>query len=454
MAKPARGKRILFLLTGMTLLLLLNSVVHAQTTSPSPSEQEQRLLEEKRLLELQRDIELAKKAIRDAQPKTPEPSATPLAGTTTLDEGVKFETTMVAYKAMSQIANQIGIEIKRSVRSANNFAIYDPQVVERWRLHQALFPAFKGQTEDIRNQYVTLLCPANSGASPYFRSTYCVNPTDPLSMTTEAISGVVGAGAALIKSFVDLAALFRTETKIEGKTITIDNSAFVAEVFRSLKNHYEPQVISLYYPGVFHPRIADSETVFLIGQLFVFQTEADRIMKTKTTAKPGLVAQLNDSLAQKTKAEENLKHISELKKVVANLTEALRRERVPSFRNKLWDEKTEALTELAKLGDEASLVNHIGVLERAVTVAKNAINAIDNPVKELKDINDRFQAFVDHYVKVDATGTNLLALLIKSEDVDRIMRNGNSYWLELKPVSAGGNNRTRKNLIWFSLERD
>ena len=50
----------------------------AQTPTPTPSEEEIKLQEEKRLLELKRDIELAKKAIRDAQPaEAPTPAVTP-----------------------------------------------------------------------------------------------------------------------------------------------------------------------------------------------------------------------------------------------------------------------------------------------------------------------------------------------------------------------------------------
>lgn len=55
-----------------TLLLVIGAnekSVCAQTATPSPGAEELRLLEEKRLLVLQRDIEQAKKAIRDAQPQ-------------------------------------------------------------------------------------------------------------------------------------------------------------------------------------------------------------------------------------------------------------------------------------------------------------------------------------------------------------------------------------------------
>jgi hypothetical protein len=42
-------------------------------------------------------------------------------------------------------------------------------------------------------------------------------------------------------------------------------------------------------------------------------------------------------------------------------------------------------------------------------------------------------------------------MFIKSEDIERIMGNEESYWIEVKSIVAGGNNRTRKNLIWFFL---
>lgn len=473
--KLKRRNRFVFFTVSLAVLLTFgraNSAL-AQTPTPTPSEEEQRLQQEKALLDLKKGIEEDKKAIRDAQPKASDAAASALPGNTTLDEGVKLESAIVSYKAMSEVANQMAQEIRTTVGSANNFAIYDAQVVDRWRFHQALFPAFKGQTEDIRDHYIRLLCEdIHSGVSQHFRDTQCKDTTaanadfntahraERSLLKTEAVNAAVGAGATLIKSFIDIASLFRTETKIEGKTVTIDNSAFAAEVFRALQNHYQcvqPPVppgcsvhpISLYYPGVFHPRIDESETIFRIGQLYVFQTEAERIINAKTASRPALANQLNNLTAQKNDAEEKLEKIQILKQAVTNLNAALRLERVPSFRRKLWEEKTEVLTQLGQLGSETGLQTHIGALNGAIAGIKAAINALDAAVKELKDLNDRFQAFADQYLKLDAAGSNMLAVFIKSEDIQRIMGDDNSYWIELKSVTAGGNNRTRKNLIWF-----
>src|SRR6266566_2536756 len=85
--------------------------------TPTPSEEELKLQQQKRLLELQRDIEQARKAIRDAQPqpeKPAAPTATPLSGDTTLTD-VKLEPEIVSYKAMSEAAKIISTEVKTSI---------------------------------------------------------------------------------------------------------------------------------------------------------------------------------------------------------------------------------------------------------------------------------------------------------------------------------------------------
>ena len=99
----------------LALLLVGGTSAWAQSPTPTPSEEEIRLQGEKRVIELQKDIELAKKAIRDAQPQPAEPKATPLDGNTTVNEGLRLEAEMVSYKAMSEVANVITKEIRSRV---------------------------------------------------------------------------------------------------------------------------------------------------------------------------------------------------------------------------------------------------------------------------------------------------------------------------------------------------
>jgi hypothetical protein len=438
--------------------------------TPTPTEEELKLQQEKKILELQRDIELAKKAIRDAQPqseKPPAPTATPLAGDTTMSEGVRLETEMVSYKAMSEAANKIVTDIDGRLKddsgnkiTIKNIAIYDAQVIKDWRFYGALFPSFRAQAEDILKDYKNLLCRDKSGVDDRFRNTLCTNNAnerlqinnerfDPSVLKTEAIASALAVGGNLVKSFIDLAALFRTETKIEGKSVTIDESALVAEVFRAMKN--KDQTIKLYYPEVFPPRVptGDSETVKLIGLLFLYKAEADRLISEKTKEKEKLLERIKEPSGAKDKLSETLDKVEELNAELKNLEEARDAEDNAVIKRRIIREIADTNAELGKLPLAAVLKSKIEVLNAKMLKDKTRLDAINKEIKDLTRVNERFQNFADEFIKVDTNGVNALALFIKSEDIENAMNDNNSFWLEIKSVSAGGNNRVRKNLIWF-----
>lgn len=448
--------------------------VRAQETTPSPtptpSEEERRLLEERRLIELQRDIELAKKAIRDAQPQPaaaptpPAPTATPLAGDTTL-ENVKLESEMVAYRAMSSAAAAISREILDKKTNAKNIAIYDAQVIKDWRFYRALFPAFEGQVIDIRRQYRALLCDEVLIREHVDPGELCTklsksDEDDPnkragaeksLTVAAAATQSAFAAGTNLLKSFIDLAALFRTDTKITGSAFTVDESAFVAEIFRAM-NNANPN-LKLYYPEVFPPRVKDpSQTVGLIGVLFNYKTEADRAIKG-LNARRAVVAEAAAKLsAEKGEAEAKLRQVEALNEKLANLEHALAaipRRRKPELRKKLRAEITDVEAKLGALGETAEqLKAKIEELKAKLAPLEKEIKDTDTAIRRLAALNERFLAFVAEFVKVE-NGVNALALFIKSEDIENAMEGDESYWLEIKSVSAGGNNRVRKNLLRF-----
>lgn len=437
--------------------------------TPTPSEEESRLLEQKRLLELQRDIEQAKKAIRDAQPQAPTPTSTPLAGDTTLDEGVRMETDIVAYKAMAEAALTLvrDIDLRFTTPAGadipiSNLAIYDGQVVRDWRFYQAIFPAFQGQTEDILTAYKDLLCPAGSGASAHFRQTYCRKKMagNPLFAANErvtlqalsagALTSAFSVGGNLIKSFIDLASLFRTDTKITGKSLTMDESALVAEVFRVMM-HERPNTI-LYYPKMFPPRIdpnGQSQTIQLVGLLYIYKSEADSVIKLATEDQETLAGTIKAQVKEKGELVPELAKVKQLKQELNNLYAALRAERVRVFRQKVWEEILEVQKDLSKLKSQAELEARIAYLKNIINPVLAIIEAKNAVIKPLATLNERFQKFVDEFVKVDANGVNALALFIRSEDITAAMPTDDSYWLEIRALAAGGNNRVRKNLIWF-----
>jgi hypothetical protein len=488
-----------------TLLLLTTATekrTRAQTATPSPSAEELRLLEEKRLLELQRDIEQAKKAIRDAQPQPeepPTPTATPLAGDTTLTD-VKLEPEIASYKAMSEAVKKIGGEVKTSIDreltmmkklldgdiekekdpkkrqrlqaerlrlEIPNLAIYDAQVVKDWRFYQALLPAFEGEVKDLVFRYSQQLC-VETDVSQEFKEHFCkLDKTPRLSLEEmgvtaqflpAAIPALLGAGTSLVKSFIDLAALFRTDTKIEGKTVTIDESALVAELFRALKNDYHRN-INLYYPKVFHPRVMrpslngrpDASTVTTIGALFLAKLEADKIIAANTKAKTQLVEDpafkaLSENLE---KLQQQLATVEALGSELHNLRLALNAEEAEQIKKRIRAEISQVKTKLGKLEAESVLNATIAEKKKKIKETTDKVKPLADKIKVLTDLNTRFQAFVDQFVKVDANGVNAVALFIKSEDIENALPEGNSYWLEIKSVSAGGSNRNRKNLIRF-----
>lgn len=452
------------ILFALSLFVLSVSTTRAQdgAPTPTPSAEELKLQEEKKILELKKEIAEAKKAIRDAQPQ---PSTTALEGNTTLDEGVRLETEMVSYKAMSEAAFRISDEIKKKRGSARNIAIYDAQIVKDWRFYRALQPAFKGQVEDIFNSYVDLVC-NDPDVNPQFKKTFCTREdetalksgnqrAETAKLRAAAVTEAFAVGTNLIKSFVDLAALFRTETKIEGKTVTIDESALVAEIFRALKNDYGAGNINLYYPEVFPPRknLSDyrSSTVTLIGTLFSFKKEAERLIKKKNkdNGRDTLLAEIKNLSKEKADLEEKLNQIKQLEWQLNNLKAALRKETVSVFRRKLWEEILELQVEREALGDEKKLNENLGKVKAAIKEKQDKVDEIDTATEALAELNARFQSFVDEFIKVDTNGVNALALFIKSEDIENALSDNESYWLEIKSVSAGGNNRIRKNLLWY-----
>jgi hypothetical protein len=79
--------------------------------------------------------------------------------------------------------------------------------------------------------------------------------------------------------------------------------------------------------------------------------------------------------------------------------------------------------DLITLDSEVELSRAIANLSATIRQARTLINALDDSVKAVTDMNGRFQAFVHQFIKVDEKGSSC-----------------ESYWLEIKPIVGGGNN--------------
>ena len=486
------------------LALLSPALVLAQDSTPSPSPaaspktpEEVDLEQQIKLLTLKKQAEDLKKGIRDDQPA---PTATPLEGKTTVDDNVFLEVEMVSYNAMSEAAEKIGEEIHHRLGHAKVIAIYNAKDVASWRFYTSMYPAFKGQIKTLEHAYNGLNISLPKSA-----------------LTASAIADAqtsLEAGASALKAFVDLIAIFRTDTEIKGKAVTIDESALVAELFRSLRNKYQGSA-TLYYPAVFPPQLVDQDGKFIdsptlteIGKLFRLEAIAIEAIGNLTTLKEDLVKDkaLTDEIDQNDQTiQDNNNELPKLNQKLKVLQRELRRTKPGTAKAARLEEQIKALQEEIKnRTDENDKLRKRNVKARkertdveaevtiiaakVVVVLPSGASAkpaeIQVKIDDLKALNDKFDKFTAGFVTInETTGINPLTLFIRAENLEKALeeclpkpgqnksgqnKSGQdqeeksqnaddkkvpcertSYWLEIKALKAGGNNRTRKNLIRY-----
>jgi predicted nucleic acid-binding Zn-ribbon protein len=449
----------------LSFILNATPISAQEDTSPPPAPatpktpQEEELDREIRILKLKKERDELKKDIRNAQPT---PSVTPLEGKTTLDDKVTIEAEIVSYKAMSDAMYRVGNEIHSYFPNAKTIAIYSESDVKDWRFYQAMFPAFKFQLEDINKEYADLLSK---------RLSVTRQPGQTESATMTELFGIgmaqdaLFAGSSLTKSFIDFISLFRTDTVISGVPVTIESTALVAEVFRALSDSYNNE-ITLYHPAVMSPRPDDSSpTLDLIKSSYLNKAKADKVIndfeqQSKKIKEYG--AKIEGLAADISKNEETIKDsqesVTENDQQIRRLRMRLNRARREADRRKIKEQihaleadKVSLLEKKAELEKENSdKAAKKAVLEAELRHMEALANAAKDVVPKLKAVNERFEHFIDEFVKIDdKTGVNALALFVKSESLDKALEAKESYWLEIKAVKAGGNNRTRKNLVRY-----
>ncbi|MEO8433275.1 MAG: hypothetical protein ABI596_00140 [Pyrinomonadaceae bacterium] len=452
-------------------LCTVSQLVRAQDPAPTPvpSAEESRLREENRLLELKKDNAQLKKEIKDTQPK---PSATPLEGETTADANVIIETQMVTYKAMSDIADRIGAEIHQKFGGAKAIAIYDAEELENLKHYRATSPILEGRIEDLKDQYARVLLSlsaipslttptgASGESSDLTKKVHTFSAVKPLSGPTSSLTATSSLTSASIlnpiasvteglKVFADLLALLRTDTDIKGKSVSVEESAMVAETFRALRNRFGGSV-NLYYPKAVSPEVYlegcqynsapvfCSETLSSLAHLYAEKDKADQELQRDMF---DVASQFEKATNQKAQAAAGIaslgKQISELKldQLKAELEKPwtpAQTARFQKYINELESMKAEAV--LAKKTAELQL-DHF---------AKRK-----NILEQLQALNLQADQLVATLAKPDEkTGRSELANFMRAENMEKAIGK-DGYWLAFRSISAGGNNRTRKNLFRY-----
>lgn len=436
----------------------------AQSASPSPtpeSEELKALKERNAILEqeakaagFEKDVAEAKK--KEAEAKFPKPNSSPLEGKTTINDGAVIESQMISYVSMARAANILISQLKTaSVTDSTgntaaikikNLAIYNERDINLLLSYKVAL----NQLSLIQMEYDDVLKkPGGSSAS--------------FTLPTTIASSFLG-------SFVDLTALLRTNVDIKGQTFDIDESSLVAEVFRSARGddglRYvvsgKKTLVNLYYPATFPPDIdpnKNSAILTILQKLFLTKsTVAALINALETNTKKvdeteGKIKTAKAKLVEiASKRKEAVVEYKRLRRIYGLRPPAEVRERIEKLFDDLkalTDEETETNTAAGKLNTSLQELKTAGAALRAkLSDHLQDPSQLEDTVTQLKALNDQFTKFVEALVKAsDATATNPLTGYIKAESLTRTMEGTDSYWLQLKVVKAGGNNRIKTNLV-------
>lgn len=429
--------------------------IPAATPAPSPSaidKEIERLKKEKEKAEL-------KKEIREAQPT---PSTTPLDGKTTADENVIIETQMVTYKAMSDVAERIGAEIHSGFPNAQAIAIYNTEELQNLKHYRVAAPVLNARIDDLKDQYEKVFTEIEKHpelrASALEETTFTVSQKSSVNKAiTNASAGLnmiigpgaiaAGAGTAL-KAFADLLALIRTDTEVKGKTVTVEESAMVAETFRALRTKFEGR-LRLYYPAVVQPE-ADFEgcpkwstrdfcSPILTALAGLYEKRAD--------AQQRLFVKMFDVTAEFDKMTRKKAGAGEEVGALSKQIDELNLDRLKQELVKPWTKLQVMRFEKFIKGLEARTAEAVSE-KTAASTRLETLAKEKNLLEALQALNQQSDEMVAALAKPDDKGKSELASFLRAENMDKAMGN-DGFWLEFRAISAGGNNRTRKNLFRY-----
>jgi hypothetical protein len=407
-----------------------SSALYAQTSTPTTKSAEVlRLEEEKAQAELRRAIAEANKAELEA--KFREPTTRPLEGKTTVD-GALIESQIMSYDELANAANKVAQNLKSTKLPIKTLAIYNESDVKLILSYKVAL----NQLKLMKEGYVQLIEPTPPTCPVTFPELLIVQSLE--NKARPALAGpipVMTMAKSIFGSFVDLTALLRTTIEIKGQVFDVEELALVSEVFRAIRETNEIQNPALYYPAVFPPNL-DFNVDELNSQLL---SELDALNHSKAYAE-GLADALAETQKEITKTKTA---IDALKAEVAGL-------KIP----KSGDIQKPSDGKIAKA--EAELNRLQAVLACLLSKLKPTLqnpDKLEDTIARLKAKNEQFAKLVEALVKADNTsGLNSLTSYIKTEMMLTAFKGSQQkdtdfYWLQLKVLKAGGNNRIKTNLI-------
>jgi hypothetical protein len=294
---PTNSSSCLRLLAVVSLLIIVSpslNTVRAQEDAPKSAE-ELKLEEEARVWKLKQEIAASKREA--AASAFPESEVKALEGNMTLDDNVQIEANIMAMRAMTNIAKQISDQIKTGNKDLKKIIIYNQQDANSLLAYKVFM-----------TQLTLLVLQYQQEIEGKLEMPSGVFDRGMQGLSTPLTPGLaLGMGTSTVKSVIDLVSLFRTDTDIKGKEITIDESALVAELANELKSNSQIQVYHpLLYPIDVNPE-EPSELLLLPMTL--------NYLKSKAEAK---IAEHQDKISIKDQAKDK-SAIDELQRKIAHL---------------------------------------------------------------------------------------------------------------------------------------
>lgn len=459
---------------------------------------------QKEIADYEKGIAESEKAKRDA--KFPKPDTKALEGKTEINDNAVIESQMVAYVSMAKAANKIIQAIKAN--GIENLAIYN----ERDLNLLTSYKVSTHKIQLIRDGYCSLLAPQTitkikldticpSPPPGKMRA----NLINPLSIANSFLGAFVDL-TALLRTNVQIKG--QTFDIDEAPLVAeVFRAARRTDGLGSDVKLYYPLVMA---PNV-NPQ-QKSEILGILEKVNLLRVEAGALLsdiqkKSKDLAESddnvkGMKKSIKDLKRQKEDAKGAAKRLLEAycrtlahKKLKLPENEALDDEEKEELKllakltmgcRNMPDEKRELALELrdtikgirgrlsqvaSDLTDENqtnySLKKELSDLLLKLNADLQKPEELSVAIARLKAVNDQFDKFVSSLVEVDSvTGLNTLTSYIRAEQLKTALpeyaipfqdaekdskdkaKETKSYWLQLKVIKAGGNNRIKTNLLW------
>jgi hypothetical protein len=387
-----------------------------------------------------------------------------VGGTTVKGDGDFIETRIMGYCAMKTAARAVAGEIQSKLNRDGSLnrtlVVYNESdiktlsryttMMNRLRILETGYRDIIGQLErEIRN----------------------IDPTYPLptdaqirSFLEEQKSGEKALGpAAIIQSALDVLSLFKTDIELTPREFDIGEKELVAEVFRNLRsfNLYYPKTIPLnieicrfstlqecspLMDKVVQTGILNDRANHLVGQV--------KAAKEAQKAKFQEIRELRDELNNTTtpvnaqRREQILKEIAELEKETVGLNEQTLENQIIKLEQ--LKNRHAASNELIYLNKVFNLtIEELGLKQDGNNGDKTGSQP-ECPDKTCSQQTTTVNVNVGTEKPKEESGgapnTKFVSYL-QAESIYRVMKDPNSYWIDLNVIKAGGSLRIKSNII-------